>query len=208
MKKFERLYKLFPPQERLDILELPNGKTPIRSTRQLKQVLLSSTDNDFDPMGDGPYLRSFGWAFTEEFAFDYARRHNLEEDLSYDDELVDLAGRSVFKFAELSDNPPEKQIEKLWANLRMIACDLMLDHIQKEMGFSLEIAYPFSGEFMFMLVLYNNYNIAKRYWIIERLSGTSVPETAGKLNKIMTAPGEEERKPLWWYDRENPIVRV
>lgn len=209
MKKMQRLYKLYPPAQNLGRHDLPNGTKRIPVTQVPDRQVLFGPKNDFDPMEDGPYLRNYGWAFTDAFAFDYARRHSLELDLSTYPSLMEPAGRAVIRFAELADDPPEKQKPRLWANLRVMVCDVVLEHIEREMGFSLDLGDPFCGEYTSMIVLYTNYNIVKRHWIIERITRRDVQETIEKLNKIMTPPGEqEERQPLWWYDRENPIVRV
>ena len=170
----QRLYKLYPPAQCLSRRDLPNGTKRIPVSKVPSRRVLFGSKNDFDPMEDGPYLRNYGWAFTDAFAFDYARRHSLALDLSPYPGLKELAGRAVVKFADLSDDPPEKQSSELWANLRVMVCDVVLEHIEGEMGFSLELGDPFCGEYTSMIVLYTNYNIVKRHWIIERITRRGV----------------------------------
>ena len=75
-------------------------------------------------------------------------------------------------------------------------------------GFSLDYGTPFCHEYMGMVVLYTNYNIQRRHWIIDRLAG-SVKKAIKILNRIMAEPGEEEKQPMWYYDAvEIPIVRL
>ena len=72
MKKMQRLYKLYPPAQNLSRRDLPNGTKRIPVTKVPDRRVLFGPKNDFDPMEDGPYLRNYGWAFTDAFAFDYA----------------------------------------------------------------------------------------------------------------------------------------
>ena len=204
-KKLERLYKHFAPQQGLSKRELPRGtkRIPIMTVPDIDYLL--SDDDGFDHRGDGPFLRNYGWAFTDAFALDYAKRHDLQLYLSLDPDLEALAGRSIIKFAELSD-AFEEQNPELWPHICVMVRDVVLEHVESQMGFTLALGLPFSAEYPSMIALYSNYNIAKRHWVIERITRRPVRESITKLIKIMTPPGGKEPKPLWWYDRENDIV--
>ena len=195
---------MFPPSADLDVEDLPRGTKYIPPSVVPSRSFLLRND-EYDPCGNGPWLRHYGWGLTEAFAFDYAKRHALELKLGFPD-LIKLAGRPVIPLAELSDDAPEKQVAKLWANIRVMVLDVVLEHVEAQVGFSLELADPFCGDYVSMVALYNNYNIARRHWIIERISRGPIEEVIAKINKIMTPPGEQEWTPMWWYGRENPIV--
>ena len=84
--------------------------------------------------------------------------------------------------------------------------DAVLLHIEGQIGVTLDLGHPFCDEYPSMIVLYTNYNVMKRTWIIERVTRKRVATLIQKLSRIMAEPGEETKEIMWWYARENPIV--
>ena len=91
--------------------------------------------------------------------------------------------------------------------MRILVRDAVLEHIRKEVGFTLSLGHPFCDEYPSMIVLYTNYNAMKRTWIIERVTRKRLKAHVQRLSRIMAEPGEETQEIMWWYARENPIVR-
>ena len=74
--------------------------------------------------------------------------------------------------------------------------DAVLQHIEKEIGFPLDLGPPFAGCYPSMVVLYTNYNLRKRVWLIERATGEQTNVYVEKLSRIMAEPGKETKQVL------------
>ena len=134
---------------------LAPGQRYVPPTKMLNPRIVLTPDLVFDPTCDDLFLVNYGWAFTDKFAFDYAKRHSLELVLD-EDSHIELAGREIIKCAELADDPPEKQKDALWEEIRILVRDAVLEHIGKEVGFTLDLDDPYSWDYPSMIVLYTN----------------------------------------------------
>ena len=185
---------------------LAPGQSYVPPTKMLDPRIVIAPDKEFDSRFDDLLLLNYGWGFTDKFAFAYAKRHSLELEL-YQESYIELAGREIIKCAELADDPLEKQQDELWEEMCILVRKAVLLHIEKAIGFTLDLGDPFCDEYPSMIVLYTNYNVMKRTWIIERVTGERMATHIQKLSRIMAEPGEETKEIMWWYARENPIVR-
>ena len=79
---------------------LAPGQSYVPPTEMLDPRIVIAPDKEFDCRFDDLFLLNYGWGFTDEFAFAYAKRHSLELELDKDSH-IELAGREIIKCAEL-----------------------------------------------------------------------------------------------------------
>ena len=202
------IYAMYPPRENLPRAELAPGVEFTHRSQIPSAEVLSGRDPEYDPRGNGPTLCNYGWGFTHDFVEKYATRHNLEVWLT--GELEEIAGTDSIKFNDIPEDSLLRTRDDYFRYLCMSAGEEVVEDIEKklELKFSLDYGVPFCHEYIGMVALYTNYNIQRRHWIIDRLAG-SVKKAIKILNKIMAEPGEEEKRPMWYYDAvEIPIVRL
>ncbi|KAH9939006.1 uncharacterized protein BXZ73DRAFT_99681 [Epithele typhae] len=201
----------YPPVVNLTQNDVPRGTEYISPSTNLNPDFVFAQDPEFDPVARGPFLRNYGWVFTDKWAIEYAKNLKLTVDIDEDEdedeeELVQLlGGETTVDCASITDDSVVMQHKGLRQAVSLAVQDDIISDIENRMGFRVFLGYPVSFDYDFMVVLCTNYNIAKRQWIIERVTRKDIDETIATLSEIMAEPGEESKEVMWWYAQENPI---
>ncbi|KAI0693688.1 hypothetical protein C8T65DRAFT_833641 [Cerioporus squamosus] len=153
--------------------------------------------------GGNPPRLAYGWVYKREFIWDYATHHNLEMDVSDDAWFTELAGTTLIKYGELTEE--QKSNEKLVSGLKTLARLLVLEDLSEKAGIQLVRVCPFSYDWPWMFELFNNYNVEERTYEMEEVSG-SVQKVVDVVQEAM-AVGDHKPELLWWYDWEHLQVK-
>ncbi|PIL28834.1 hypothetical protein GSI_08879 [Ganoderma sinense ZZ0214-1] len=147
-----------------------------------------------------PLYYHYGIPFTDQYMFEYAKRHHIALKLSPETSKY-FDGSPVLDYSKLT--PEQEQDAELMSQLRGAAGLLAVEHIQERCNITLHIARPFSLEWDGMVSLFSNFNFHDRY---SRLIGS--PERfkriVAKLKEAMYEGGQENDIE-WWYEWDNPV---
>ena len=148
--------------------------------------------------GKTPPLYRYGFPFTREYAFDYARRHHLKLKL-IDEDVEAFGGREELDLADIDDSSPQDR--EMWLFAMGLSRTLMLVDLSRRCGFSLDSGRPFSLEWDGMVSLWSNYNVEERWMscagYVLAVLGDAMNEVCGHNSKVQ-----------WWFDWNNDLVRT
>ncbi|TFK82259.1 hypothetical protein K466DRAFT_556795 [Polyporus arcularius HHB13444] len=145
--------------------------------------------------GGNPPRLAYGWAHTRDYFWEYAKFHNIELDVTGDEWMTRLAGTTLIKYGELTEE--QKTNKELVSALKSLARLLVLGDLREKTGVELERVTPFTYEWKSLFALYNNYNVGERTDEMEEVGG--VPYVIEIIQEAMTF-GDHKPELLWWYD--------
>ena len=153
--------------------------------------------------GSKPPLYHYGIPFTDQYMFEYAKRHHLTLTLSAEpSEFFD--GSPVLDFSKLT--PEHEQDAELMNQLLSAGSFLARCHMQERCGMTLHLARPFSLEWDGMVSLWSNYDFDDRYSKVVG-SRERFLDIVAKLKEAMHEGGQENELE-WWYEWCNDVVGV
>ncbi len=145
--------------------------------------------------GGNPPRLAYGWAHTLDYLWEYAKFHNIELDVTGDDWLAGLAGTTLIKYGDLTEE--QKTNEELISTLKGLARLLVDQDLEEKTGVKLERVIPYTYEWKSMFALYSNYNVGERTDEMEEVGG--VRHVIDIIQEAMTF-GDYKPELLWWYD--------
>ncbi|KAH9939002.1 uncharacterized protein BXZ73DRAFT_76163 [Epithele typhae] len=207
MARLKHICDRYPPVANITPYDVPLGTEYISPSTNLSPDVVFAPDPEFNPAAGGPFLRNYGWAFTDKWAIEYAKKLKLTVDI--DDDKPDfvqlLGGATTIDCASITDDSVVMQHKGLRQWVSLAVHDDIISDIEDHVGFRLFLGYPLSLDYAFMVVLFTNYNLTKRQWIIERVTRTDIHTAITTLSAIMAEPGEKSKEVMWWYAQGNPI---
>ncbi len=153
--------------------------------------------------GSKPPLYHYGIPFTNQYMLEYAKRHHLIMKLQPSTRQF-FDGKEEFDFADIS---PEDEADEDFMNaISGAACFAAMRDIEKRCDITLHMARPFSLEWDGMVSLWSNYDMNERCLKSIR-SRERCQKIVVNLKEAMHEGGEENDIE-WWYEWDNPVVRV
>ncbi|PIL27142.1 hypothetical protein GSI_10283 [Ganoderma sinense ZZ0214-1] len=153
-----------------------------------------------------PPLYHYGFPFTNQYVFDYTRRHRLSLPVPKEDQEF-FGGCTAWYFEDLADawlksgGGDEDDLEVFKISVSRM---LMLEDLRKRCRFVLGIGHPFSDDWDGIVSLWSNYNFDDRFdRCIDPVHVIEVLKAA--MNESGGRNSETPVKPQWWFDWDNDV---